>query len=168
MSLRKRRMSPLSVDPVPAEGKNARTSFSLRTTPGDPLSIRKFAMVSKAAGAALRESCNHEVVTVFLCHRCQQGAKHVAQGGAGGSKTVGTRQRAEKDRTEDRGLRIEHERGKLTADGRGLGNSKAHGAKRKERAGDSRQKTARKQSRKLSAISFQLSAKRKRKTGSRR
>jgi len=32
-------------------------------------------MVSKAAGAALRESCNHEVVTVFLCHRRWQGAK---------------------------------------------------------------------------------------------
>ena len=41
----------------------------MRTTPGDPLSIRKFAIVSKAAGVTLRESCNHEAVTEALCHR---------------------------------------------------------------------------------------------------
>ena len=52
-------------------------------------------------------------------------AKSMAQSGAGGSKTVGTRQRAVKDRIEDRNMI----RGKLTAEFCRLsqmGNSKAH------------------------------------------
>src|SRR3989338_1565827 len=61
-------MSRLSARLFAGRAKKARTSLRLSTTPGEPRSIRKFEIVSNAAAGALRESCNHEPGTIFLCH----------------------------------------------------------------------------------------------------
>lgn len=67
-------MSLFSTEVLVGRAKKARTSFRLRTTPGEPLSMRKVDIVSKADGGALRESCNHEAGTHFLCHRGVSGS----------------------------------------------------------------------------------------------
>src|SRR5713101_10028698 len=69
MSRRKRWISRLSAALRGERMKNARTSLRVRTTPGEPRSMRKLAIASRDGGGALRESCSHETGTDFLCHR---------------------------------------------------------------------------------------------------
>lgn len=62
-------MSLLRAELFTGRAKKARISSLLRTTPGEPRSMRKFDIVSNASPGALSESCNHEAGTKFLCHR---------------------------------------------------------------------------------------------------
>src|SRR5687768_2379647 len=61
----KRLISPRNEAPSSGAAKKASKPFFLRTTPGAPRSIKKFASASMFAGLARTESCVHDCATGF-------------------------------------------------------------------------------------------------------
>ena len=67
-------MSLLRAELLMGRAKNARISSRMKTTPGEPRSMRKFDIASDASPGVLSESCNHEAGTIFLCHTRDHGS----------------------------------------------------------------------------------------------